>query len=224
MLICFLRRKDKRIMANQSPGCIVLLGNDEHWRMNFLAHLFLSGGNDDLLVGNFLADYLSNEQVRRYPAPIQEGVRLHRAIDSYTDKHPEVLKGVRRLYEAHGKYAPVVIDVFYDYLLSVNWLRYSAQPLPEFCREAYGVLADHLDIMPPGLQRHLPMMIADNWLQSYGSHNGLAIAFSRMKMRASRPKYLDGALESLILHFEALNEEFNAFFPDVIEYAQGECL
>jgi len=192
--------------------------------MNFLAHLFLSCGREGLLIGNFLADYLNNEQVRQYPEAIQEGVRLHRAIDTYTDNHPEVLKGVRRLYGRHGKYASVVVDIYYDYLLSVNWLRYSDKPLPEFCREVYQVLEDHLEIMPPGLQKHLPMMIADNWLLSYGSHNGLSIAFDRMKMRASRPEYIDGALESLVLHFEALNEEFNAFFPDVAEYVRCECL
>ena len=186
--------------------------------MNFLAHLFLSCEQEGLLIGNFLADYLSNEQVRQYPEPIQEGVRLHRAIDTYTDNHPEVLKGVRRLYGRHSKYASVVVDVYYDYLLSVNWLRYSNKPLPEFCRDVYQVLEDHLEIMPPGLQKHLPMMIADNWLRSYGSHNGLAIAFHRMKRRTSRPEYLDGALESLVLHFDDLNEEFNAFFPDVIEF------
>ena len=192
--------------------------------MNFLAHIFLSCEREELLIGNFLADYLNNKQVRQYPEPIQQGVRLHRAIDSYTDNHPEVLKGVRRLYDKHRKYAPVVVDVFYDYLLSFNWARYSDKPLPEFTQDVYQVLADNMELMPESLQPHLPMMIADNWLQSYGSHNGLAIAFNRMKRRTSRPEYLDGVLESLVLHFEDLNEEFNAFFPDVIEYVRCECL
>ncbi|MCB0588555.1 MAG: DUF479 domain-containing protein [Phaeodactylibacter sp.] len=192
--------------------------------MNFLAHIFLSCGHEELLIGNFLADYLNNEQARQYPEAIQEGVRLHRAIDTYTDNHPEVLKGVRRLYEAHSKYAPVIIDVFYDYLLSCNWHRYSDQPLPEFTREVYQVLEENMALMPPGLKRHLPMMIADDWLRSYGSHNGLAITFRRMKNRVSRPEYLDGALESLMLHHEGLNEEFNTFFPEVIEYVHSEFL
>ena len=190
--------------------------------MNFLAHIFLSCEREELLIGNFLADYLNNKQVRQYPEAIQQGVRLHRAIDSYTDNHPEVLKGVRRLYEPHGKYASVIIDVFYDYLLSFNWRRYSDQPLPEFTQEVYQVLQDNMEIMPPGLKKHLPMMIADDWLRSYGSHNGLSVAFQRMKYRVSKPEYLDGVLESLVRHFEALDEEFNAFFPDVIEFVGGE--
>lgn len=192
--------------------------------MNFLAHLFLSCEREELLLGNFLADYINNKQVRQYPEPIQEGVRLHRAIDSYTDNHPEVLKGVRRLYKKHRKYAPVVVDVFYDYLLSFNWASYAEKPLEDFVSEVYQVLDDNLELMPETLKKHLPMMIADNWLQSYGSHNGLAVAFHRMKRRTSRPEYLDGALESLILDFDDLNQEFNNFFPDVIEYVRCECL
>ncbi|MCB0596820.1 MAG: DUF479 domain-containing protein [Lewinellaceae bacterium] len=192
--------------------------------MNFLAHIFLSCEREELLIGNFLADYLNNEQVRQYPESIQEGVRLHRAIDTYTDNHPEVLKGVRRLYSRHRKYASVVVDIFYDYLLSVNWMSYSDKPLPAFTQDVYQILEDNMALMPDSLRAHLPLMIADDWLRSYGSHNGLAIAFHRMKRRTSRPEYLDGALESLVLHFEELNEEFNNFFPEVVEYVRCECL
>ena len=192
--------------------------------MNFLAHFFLSCEREELLIGNFLADYLNNKQLRQYPEPIQEGVRLHRAIDTYTDNHPEVLKGVRRLYGPHGKYAPVIVDVYYDYLLSVNWQRYSDKPLAEFTQDIYRTLEENMDLMPPGLRQHLPQMIADDWLRAYGTHNGLAIAFRRMKARVSRPEYLDGVLESLVLHFEELNEEFNNFFPEVVEYVRCECL
>lgn len=192
--------------------------------MNFLAHLFLSCDSEDLLLGNFLADYVDNATVREYPAPIQDGVQLHRKIDAYTDTHPEVLSGVRRLYDKHGKYAPVVVDVFYDYFLAINWPAYSEQPLAEFTQGVYRILEKHIDMMPPPLQRRLPLMIADDWLQAYGSHNGIDYTFYRMQQRVSRPEYLEGALDSLIRDFEPLNLEFNRFFPDVIGFVKGECL
>ncbi len=192
--------------------------------MNFLAHFFLSQGREKLLVGNFLADYIGNRRMRQYPEPIQEGVRLHRMIDSYTDNHPEVLKGVRRLYSDHSKYAPVVIDIFYDYLLAFNWRRYSSQSLDAFTQEVYEVLGRHMEIMPEGLKKHLPHMIADDWLKSYASHNGIADAFRRLKQRVSRPKYLNGALDSLIRDFGPLNEEFNIFFPDIIKEVDKQFL
>lgn len=189
--------------------------------MNFLAHFFLSGKEDHLMVGNFLADYLTNAQVSELPAPVQKGVALHRAIDSYTDQHPVVLKGVRRMYDKHSKYAPVIIDIFYDYFLSLNWAQYTDQPLPDFTLEVYGCLKRHHHLMPEPLHTYVPKMIADNWLETYSTHNGIAYTFRRMSHRVSRPELLAGALDTMTAHFEALNTEFNQFFPDVIQHAEA---
>jgi acyl carrier protein phosphodiesterase len=188
--------------------------------MNFLAHFFLSGDDDELRVGNFLGDYLRNAQVAQLPERMQDGVQLHREIDSYTDQHPQVLQGVRRLYDRHSKYAPVVVDIFYDYLLTFNWERYSQQPIRDFMQEIYQCLQRYHAVMPPPVHQYVPNMIADDWLASYGSHNGLAITFSRLRKRTSKPHLIDGALESLIQDFPLLNEEFNQFFPDIIAHVQ----
>lgn len=189
--------------------------------MNFLAHFFLSGKDDRLRVGNFLGDYLRNAQVEQLPAPFQAGVKLHRAIDSYTDQHPEVLKGVRRLYKRHSKYAPVIVDIFYDYLLSVNWPSYSKQSLPDFRKDVYASLQRHLHIIPVPVSEHVPHMIADDWLATYTSHNGLAYTFRRLRKRTSKPWLIDGAVDSLVMDFPQLNEEFNRFFPDIIGFVQN---
>lgn len=189
--------------------------------MNFLAHFFLSGEDDHLMVGNFLGDYLNNAQVSELPPAVQKGVALHRAIDSYTDQHPEVLKGVRRMYGRHSKYAPVIIDVFYDYFLSLNWSTYSEQPLPEFILDAYACLQRHHHLMPEPVHTYVPKMIADNWLETYATHNGIAYTFRRMSRRVSRPELLAGALDTMVSHFQELNTEFNAFFPDAIRHAKA---
>lgn len=186
--------------------------------MNFLAHLFLTRSDAALLTGNFLGDFLSNRELLRYPERIRQGVRLHRQIDSFTDTHPLVLKGARRLYPYHHKYAPVVIDVFYDYLLAHNWSAYAEEPLPAFTQRVYGVLERYQSLMPAYLQRRLSLMIADNWLQQYGALDGLAFTFSRMQRRVSKPAHLENAVDSLLRDFGLLNEEFNGFFPEVIEF------
>ena len=190
--------------------------------MNFLAHFYLSGDDDGIRVGNFLGDYLRNAQVKQLPQRLQAGVQLHRDIDSYTDQHPEVLKGVRRLYKRHSKYAPVVIDIFYDYLLSVNWPNYSKKSLEAFRQEVYTSLQEHLHLIPEPVKAHVPRMIADDWLATYGSHNGLAHTFRRLRQRTSKPKLIDGAVESLVLDFPQLNEEFNRFFPDIIAFVRNQ--
>jgi len=184
-------------------------------RMNFLAHFFLSRQRDEWLLGSFLADYLRNPAVRSLPAALQAGVRLHRRIDTYTDQHPEV-------YAAHGKYAPVVIDVFYDYFLSINWERFTEEPLEDFTRRVYALLQRNTAHMPPRLQQNLPLMVANDWLRSYGTHNGIAYAFERMKRRVSRPEQLEGALDSMLRDHELLDAEFQRFFPDVIALVEQE--
>lgn len=188
--------------------------------MNFLAHFFLSDNEDHLMVGNFLADYLTNAQVSQLPVNIQKGVALHRAIDSYTDQHPEVLRGVRRMYDKHSKYASVIIDVFYDYFLALNWAAYTDQPFSDFVLQTYGCLQRHHHLMPEPVHTYVPQMITDNWLETYTTHNGIAYTFRRMSHRVSRPELLSGALDTMVDHFEALNVEFNQFFPDVIQYAR----
>ena len=135
--------------------------------MNFLAHLFLSGKNNELLVGNFLADFIGNAALESLPYGIQNGVLLHRQIDSFTDKHAIVLHGTRRLYDYHRKYASVIIDVFYDYFLASNWSNYNEESMEDFTGNVYEVLLEYKNIMPLEIGRRLGKMVEDNWLLKY---------------------------------------------------------
>ena len=184
--------------------------------MNFLAHLFLSDGRESLTVGNFLADYLKNHEVKNLPRPVQEGIRLHRKIDSYTDQHPIVRQGVRRLRPTHRKFSPVILDIFYDYILARNWELYSQEELNEFAGRIYKYLGSNMGIMPEYLQKRLPRMVADNWLVKYGTEKGLEYTFERMKLRTRFPRFFDHAMSSLQKDYDLFENEFNLFFPDVI--------
>ncbi|MBK8563470.1 MAG: DUF479 domain-containing protein [Saprospiraceae bacterium] len=184
--------------------------------MNFLAHLYLSGQDEHLMVGNFLADFLNNKEVAGLPPDIQKGVAMHRQIDSFTDKHPMVKQGAKRLHPSHGKYAPVILDVFHDFLLAQNWGRYAAEPLPLFASSVYEILLRHLPIMPSMLHDRLPRMVADDWLVRYGTEDGLRFTFSRVRLRSSAPHFFENAVESLTKDYNDFNEEFNSFFPDII--------
>jgi len=185
--------------------------------LNFLAHLYLSSHDEHLMVGNFLGDFLKNKEVALLPPPVREGVRMHRQIDTFTDNHPAVRQSVQRLRPVHRKYAPVILDVLHDYLLAQNWGRYSGVALADFAAGVYEVLSNHLHLMPGYLQTHLPMMIADDWLVRYGTVDGLRFTFNRMKQRSSAPHFFENAVESLELHHESLDADFNAFFPDVMK-------
>ena len=130
--------------------------------MNYLAHLHLSNHDPMLTIGNMIADFIKRNQVEIYSPSVQRGIQLHRLIDSYTDQHPIVRKGTKRLRSTQGKYAPVVIDILYDHLLAKNWEKYSKIPLSKFAEQHYLLLKENLKILPRKLQKNLPKMIKGN--------------------------------------------------------------
>jgi acyl carrier protein phosphodiesterase len=91
--------------------------------MNYLAHLLLSGDDPNILVGNFIADFVKKKEEALFSEEIQKGFRIHRKIDEFTDNHPSVALGKALIRAKHSKYAPVILDIHYDHLLYKNWDR-----------------------------------------------------------------------------------------------------
>ena len=192
--------------------------------MNFLAHTFLSCQDEELLIGNFLGDFVRNRELPDFAPRIREGIHLHRKIDRYTDDHPMVRRARSRMYDRHSKYAGVLVDVFYDYCLSTNWSAYSPdEPLEDFAARIYRILTDYLPTMPDRMQDRVPRMIADNWLCGYRTMAGMERTVRFLQRRTSRPELLEGAIDTLQRDLADLNREFAAFFPEVIDFVQQEC-
>jgi acyl carrier protein phosphodiesterase len=190
--------------------------------MNFLAHFFLSGDDPAMMTGNFLADFLSNREVNELPPELYPGILLHRQIDRFTDAHQSVRQSIQRLYTRHRKYAPVLVDVYYDYFLIHNWGTYTQEEFSDFRQRAYVALRQFIPSMPVPLQQRVQSMVDADWLRSYGVYEGLDYTFLRMRSRTSMPEYLDGAVETLQLFQEEMNVEFRAFFPDILQFVQAQ--
>lgn len=191
--------------------------------MNFLAHLLLSCEAEELLVGNFLGDFIKNRELAGFSPGIQQGIRLHRLIDSFTDAHPMVRQATRRMHARHGKYAGVVVDVLYDYILANNWDEFGPGKLQDFANRSYTILEAYLPMMPERIHSVVPRMIADNWLVRYGTHDGIDFTFSRLRRRVSRPEMLENVLITLSENEKELTKEFRQFFPDIAKEVQHFC-
>ncbi|MCB0606936.1 MAG: DUF479 domain-containing protein [Lewinella sp.] len=191
--------------------------------MNFLAHFFLSCDQPDLAVGNFLTDLLRNKEVRQLPDEVQKGVKLHRQIDTYTDNHPIVRQAIHRLYPHHHKYAPVIVDIWYDYVLANNWSTYSDQHLQGFADDMYKNVLDAFEIIPDRVRRQVTGMIEDNWLTKYAHIEGIRDTFDRMGRYVTKPEWLAGAADHLLEELPALEEEFRVFFPELSSYVADQC-
>ncbi len=184
--------------------------------MNYLAHLYLSGTNPDIILGNFLGDSLKGREYLQYNKTVQQGVFLHRFIDSFTDDHPLVRAGIERLRPGYRKYAGVIVDIFYDHFLAINWATYSGQTIDEFAEQMHTVLSEYYFQMPPKAQQLLPFLIQSKRLVTYQYFDGIEKTLKIMSIHTSLPDKTDFAMEILYRKYNDFNEDFNAFFQEII--------
>jgi acyl carrier protein phosphodiesterase len=190
--------------------------------MNFLAHLYLSGDDPKIMVGNFIGDFVKGKnQPGRFEAGITFGIGLHRSIDEYTDRHPIVKASKQRLSEKYRHYSGVIVDMFYDHFLSSNWDHFHSKPIAEYSASAYRVLQSHDTILPERIARILPYMIEGNWLVGYGSVHGIGRALSGMAQRTPFKSKMEDAVGDLTDHYPLFKEEFMSFMPDLKSFADG---
>lgn len=190
--------------------------------MNYLAHAHLTPAPPALLVGNMMGDFVKGRLDSRYPPLIRQGLQLHRQIDSFTDRHPQVQISRARVSAARRRYAGILADMFFDHLLARHWDRFADQALPEFAGGVYQTLEEHADTLPEGLRRALPYMRRENWLVSYREPANISRTLARISRQLTRENPLASGYEEFLAQPEAWEEDFFAFFPDLIRYTQEQ--
>src|SRR5690606_27771885 len=187
--------------------------------MNFLAHIYLSGDDTEIKIGNFIADSVKGKQFIHYPKGIQKGIILHRAIDTFTDTHPTVRESVRRLFPVYSHYSTVIIDILYDHFLAANWSDYSRIPLNVYVADFYSLLKKNIDILPLPIRQFLPIMISQNWLLKYSTVQGIGEILTQMNHRTGNKSRMNLAVKELELYYSQFGEEFKSFFVDMENFA-----
>ena len=190
--------------------------------MNFLAHLYLSGSNVDIRLGNFIGDYVKGKNLERFPEGIHKGITLHRAIDSFTDKHQATHSCKELLRPGYGRYSGVVVDVLFDHVLANEWSRYSQTNLKLYTRSFYYQMVQHYSLLPDRVKKFLPFMIQSNRLYSYRTQDGVKRAIEIMSSVTSLPENSAYAIETLSNNYEQFSSNFNSFFPEIIEFVAVE--
>lgn len=187
--------------------------------MNYLAHIYLSGNNDLIAIGNFIADGIKGKQYKTYTIDIQKGILLHREIDSFTDTHPTVRKSTKRLHENYSHYSGVIVDIFYDHFLAKNWKQYSDEPLDAFTNRFYNSLEENYDLLPLRIQKMMPFMISENWLLSYASIEGIAKVLEGMNRRTKNKSGMHKAVNELQKFYSDFETEFIQFFKELRDFS-----
>ena len=186
--------------------------------MNFLAHLYLSRNNTNIMIGNFIADHIQGNKYEGFSTEIQQGIFLHREIDTFTDAHAVVRKSKRRLHERYRHYDGVIIDIFYDYFLAKNWASYSEIPLELFTKSVSNLLDEIKLDLPIKSQQFINYMIEYNILFNYKYKDGIEKVLNGMNKRTKGKSQMNLAIEdlhSLEAEFEA---DFTVFFKELIAH------
>jgi len=187
--------------------------------MNFLAHLFLSNENPEIMTGNFIGDFVKGKNLEeRFGKEIAKGILLHREIDWFTDRHIVVKQSKDRLRLKYRHYSGVIVDIFYDHFLAKNFNRYSEKLLPDYADECYNIIQQHGSILPDNVKQMLPYMINGNWLVNYAKVEGVHRALSGMARRAKFESKMEFASEDLKNHYADFEKEFFSFFPELINF------
>ncbi len=183
--------------------------------MNYLAHIYLSGDNKMIKIGNFMADSIRGKSYEVYERDIKRGILLHRAIDSFTDMHPIYRQSKHRLHSKYGHYSGVIMDIFYDHFLAKNWSLYSKIPLEEFTTDFYILLETNYEILTDKVKSIIPHMRNKNWLLSYSTIDGMQTIMNQMNYRIKNRVPMDESIQELKEYYTEFESEFKLFFTEI---------
>ncbi len=189
--------------------------------MNYLGHLYLSGDDEKIVIGNFIGDYVKGKKWEKYPEKIQTGILLHRQIDTFTDNHPKVSEAKQLFRKDYGLYSGIIVDFFYDHFLASNWNEYSGITLRTYAKQTHAILLSHFQVLPARVQGFLPFLIQNRRLESYASVDGIIQSVSIMSNYTSLPDKTDIAKQILLEHYEFLAKNFLDFMTDMTEFVRS---
>jgi acyl carrier protein phosphodiesterase len=187
--------------------------------MNFLAHLYLSQNDTNIMIGNFIADHIRGNNYEGFSKEIQQGIFLHREIDTFTDAHKIVRKSKRRLHERYRHYDGVIIDIFYDYFLAKNWDNYSAIPLDIYTGSINKLFNEISAELPVKSQQFIKYMIEFNILFNYQFEDGIEKVLNGMNHRTKGKSQMNLAIEDLKKLTKEFEEDFSVFFEDLRNFS-----
>lgn len=176
------------------------------------------------MIGNFIADHIKGNNYKEYSKEIQQGIFLHREIDTFTDAHKIVRKSKRRLHERYKHYDGVIIDIFYDYFLAKNWSNYSAIPLDVYTN-SINIFFDKIsDTLPIKSQQFIKYMIEYNILFNYQFEQGIEKVLNGMNHRTKGKSKMNLAIEDLRNLEPEFEKDFTIFFKDLQNYINKKLL
>lgn len=193
--------------------------------MNYLAHAYLSFHDPAVTTGQMIADFVKGKQLYTFPEDVRRGIRLHRALDEYTDHHPATREAKAIFRPTCGLYGGVFMDIVYDHYLANDEKHFTASSLTRFAEDTYRLLQARHDELPPVFQQVFYYMRTHNWLYGYRFKEGVLKSFTGMVRRSRHfPHPAEVPFGVFDNNYAALQQCYDSFFPDAVVFMRNEGL
>ena len=188
--------------------------------MNFLAHAVLAGDRNADRIGGLLGDFVKGILPAGLPADLAAGVALHRAIDSFADRHPAFVASRARISPLRRRVGGILVDMFYDHLLARDWAEHGGGSLETYTSTLYAALDDFTVHLPDRAGEVAALMRAEDWLSSYREIDAVGQVLDRMAVhRLRRANTLAGGIEEFVADPAGFETDFRSFLPDAFAFA-----
>lgn len=188
--------------------------------MNFLAHFHLAWPDEGLIAGGLEGDYVKGLLRGQLPAHVERGVKLHRAIDAYTDGHPLILQLRREFSPGMRRYAGILIDLCFDHYLSLHWPRFSNMSLPDFSATVYRILGAQEGALSNDARRMTARLIEYDVLNLYQEWDTVTTTAARIGQRFRRGNPFLDLERELSPSKDALERTFLGFYPQLESFCR----
>jgi acyl carrier protein phosphodiesterase len=188
--------------------------------VNFLAHFHLAWPDEGLIAGGLEGDYFKGVLRGQLPAHVERGVRLHRAIDAYTDGHPLILQLRRELPHRLRRYAGILIDLSFDHYLSLHWPRFSGVPLPDFSTSVYRILQAQSGALSRDARSMTTRLIEYDILNLYSEWDTVTATAARIGQRFTHDNPFLDLERELSPSKDSLERAFLDFYPQLESFCR----
>lgn len=190
--------------------------------MNYLAHAYLSFQQPGLVVGNMISDFVKGRKQYDYPPEIFKGIKLHRAIDEFTDNHVATKQAKEYFRPAYRLYAGAFVDVIFDHFLANDASIFKEEEkLIHFAAATYRTLNEHQNQLPQRFQQMLPHMQQHNWLLNYRYTEGIRQSLGGLVRRSAYLTESAIAFQILQENYLVLQQCYQVLFPQLVQMAQA---